>query len=73
MGANNINIDNPYLYSIVKAMQEFLIEELKGYSFTELRLAKKIESARELFLQEKKELTEQYKRECRNSASQGTL
>lgn len=66
MNTNNINIDNPYLYSLVKAMQEFLLEEMKGYSFSELRLAKKIEAARELFPQEKQKLAEQYMQECRN-------
>lgn len=66
MNTNNINIDNPYLYSLVKAMQEFLFEEMKGYAFSEVRLTKKIEAARQLFPQEKQKLSEQYMQECRN-------
>lgn len=65
---NNININNPYLYSIVKAMQEFLMEEMKGYISSELRLMNKIEAARKLFPQEKIMLAEQYREEMRNRA-----
>ena len=67
MNTSNINIDNPYLYSLVKAMQEFLFEEMKGYAFSEVRLTKKIEAARQLFPQEKQKLSEQYMQECGNS------
>lgn len=70
---NNINIDNPYLFSIVKAMQEFLMEEMKGYISSELRLMNKIEAARKLFPEEKRILAEQYKAEATNPASKGTL
>ena len=65
---NNININNPYLYSIVKAMQEFIIEEMKDNTCSELRLMSKIEAARKLFPQEKIMLAEQYRVEMRNRA-----
>lgn len=63
MNTNNINIDNPYLYSLVKAMQEFLLEEMKGYLHSELRLAKKIEAARTLYPGEREEMSKQYLQE----------
>lgn len=43
------NETNLYLVSIIKAFQDFLDEEKKGLSFTENRLVKKIEYARDLF------------------------
>lgn len=71
MENKNINIDNPYLFSIVKAMQEFLMEEMKGYISSELRLMNKIEAARKLFPEEKRILAEQYKAETTNPTSGG--
>jgi len=46
----------PYLYSLRKAIFEFLKEETCGNIFTELRLVKKIEAARTLFPESKKSL-----------------
>jgi len=40
---------NPYLYALRKSFREFLLEESKGYTFTELRLKGKIDAARQLF------------------------
>ncbi|MDH6304601.1 hypothetical protein M2459_001336 [Parabacteroides sp. PF5-5] len=49
-------MDNPYLQSIFKAVAEYLEEELIGNAFPEFRLKAKIEAARVLFEDEKKEL-----------------
>jgi len=47
-------MDNLYLISLAKAWKEFIEEEAQGNTFTELRLMKKIEAARELFPEDKK-------------------
>ncbi len=52
---------NPYLEALLKSVNEFLKEEIKGNSFTELRLMKKIESARVLFGEEKSLLCKTHK------------
>lgn len=61
-----LNIDNPYLYAVVKAMQEFLLEEMQGNSFSEVRLNSKIEAARQLFTQEKVDLQRQYREQAQS-------
>ena len=48
--------DNLYLFSILKAFREFIGEEIKENSFTELRLTKKISAARALFPEDMKSL-----------------
>jgi prophage antirepressor-like protein len=47
---------NLYLYSILKAMREFLIEETKGNCFHELRFVEKFKAAYTLFPEHKKDL-----------------
>ena len=47
---------NLYLYFLLKAMCEFLVEETKGNVFTEKRLVKKFEAAWTLCPEEKKKL-----------------
>ena len=49
--------ENLYLYSLRKAFLEFIQEEVKGYCSTELRLQEKIEAARKLFPEAKKQLS----------------
>ncbi len=46
-------VGNPYFEVLIKSINEFLQEEIKGQCFTELRLMKKIKCARELFGKEK--------------------
>ena len=58
-----LNIDNPYLYAVVKAMQDFLLEEMQGNLHSELRLKSKIEAARQLFVQEREDLQRQYRKQ----------
>jgi hypothetical protein len=53
---HNSNIDNFYLLSVLKAMFEFIGEEMKGNCCSELRLVKKIEAARTLFPEHRKDL-----------------
>ncbi len=63
----NINVNNPYLYAIVKAMQDFLLEEMQGNLHSELRLKSKIEAARQLFVQEREDLQRQYRQQRQTS------
>ena len=44
-----VPVGNLYLFSIEKAMTEFLQDELRGYCCADLRLQKKIAAAHELF------------------------
>jgi prophage antirepressor-like protein len=44
---------NLYLFSILKAMREFILEETKGYTSSELRLTEKIKAARILFQEDR--------------------
>ncbi|MDR0572890.1 MAG: hypothetical protein LBG96_02475 [Tannerella sp.] len=48
--------DNLYLVSVVKAMREFIQEECNGNISSDLRLMKKIESARLLFPEDRMNL-----------------
>ena len=41
--------EHPYLYAVVKAMQDYLIEEMQGKSNADLRLTSKLEAAKNLF------------------------
>ena len=54
-GAN----DNLYMFSILKAVQEFIAEDINGSQFAELRLADKIEASRTLFREQKQGLRSQ--------------
>ena len=54
-GAN----DNMYMFSILKAVQEFIAEDVKGNRFAELRLANKIEASRTLFEEQRQDLRTQ--------------
>jgi len=47
---------NMYMFSILKAIREFIGEEVKGNIFTELRLSSKIDAARKLFPEDKRSL-----------------
>jgi hypothetical protein len=47
---------NLYLLAILKAMREFIGEEMRGLICTELRLEKKIEAARTIFPEHKEKL-----------------
>ena len=49
-------VSNRIVHAYRKAFYEFLIEETRGYIFTELRLTKKIEAARLLFPEDKQKV-----------------
>ena len=44
-----IDIDNPYVKGLIKAMNEFMIEEASGCIYTELRLKNKREKLQDIF------------------------
>jgi hypothetical protein len=48
--------DNLYLIAVLKAMREFIQEECNGNCSSDLRLMKKIESARILFPEDRMNL-----------------
>ena len=50
------SINNLYAISLFKAFKEFLVEEVSGNICSELRLAKKIEAARTLFPEHRRDL-----------------
>jgi len=53
-GCNNLN--NLYVLSLFKAFKEFIVEEVKGNIYSEARLNKKIEAARMLFPEHRRDL-----------------
>jgi len=55
-GAQEAQVKNLYLFSVLKAMREFVEEEVNGNCFSEKRLISKIESARMLFPQDREKL-----------------
>lgn len=51
-----IDLNNPYVRGLVKAIQEFMYEESGGCMFTESRLKKKIEELKDVFGEERKRM-----------------
>ena len=53
--------DNPFSYAMMKAINDFIVEELKGYANSCATLEKKIHAANLLFREEKKQLSKAYR------------
>ena len=56
-----LDTNNPYVQTLIKIFNEFMLEEASGQIYTELRLKNKIEQARNLFADEKRKIIEQNK------------
>ncbi len=56
--------EHPYLYAVVKAMQDYLIEEMQGKSNADLRLTSKLEAVKNLFKDEIDELRTIYREQA---------
>jgi hypothetical protein len=54
---NNVIVENDYLRAIMNAFGDFIQEEAAGNIYSELRLMKRIEAARQLYPQEKRLLS----------------